>query len=168
MGKKSRGPHIVLRIKPKVRIKQDELDVIEEHNRVFDKTDSVGVGKFGASWDQARCDEFTTAIASGVIKYLFLVSKTATGYLGFRAKISEVFLAKNGHGRIFAFPDYYNQLHRQPGLFDSVLATKPSMWFILAERLNPHSLKNLRLCSNGRPILESLKDSRAATMLVQD
>jgi|ERR1035437_1429538 hypothetical protein len=168
MERTFKGPHVVLRIKQKIRIRLNELDVIEEHNRIFEKVGYVALGKFGASWNQTKCDDFAKEIGSGATKHLYLVFKTDSGYKGFRAKIRNVVLAGRSQARLLAYPDNYNQLQHQPNLFDSVLAKKPSMWFELAERLESHSLKKLRLLSNDRPLLDSLNQSRAAMMLVTE
>jgi hypothetical protein len=165
--KKTRGRiHIVLRIKPTVRIRSDELDVIKEHNDVFDAAGSVAVGKFGAAWHQQRCDDFTKSIEQGVTTYLFIVSMASEGYTGFRAPIRDIFLAGTRKSQNLKFPGYYNLLDQQPSLKYSILATKPSMWFILGDRFKPHSLARLRLLSNGHSLLDVLKESRASTLMV--
>ena len=166
MRKSKSASYIVLRKKPTVRTGLNELDVITEHNSVFDKAGSVAVGKFGVSWHQSKCDEFSACIKNGSTIYLLLVSRTAKGFNGFRARIRDIQLANN---KILPqFPPYYNLLNRQPSLRETALATKPSMWFRIAERLKPYPLLNLSLLTNKRPLLDVLNECRTTMMLVVD
>jgi hypothetical protein len=166
MRKRKKGPHIVLRIKPAIKIRWEELDVVSEHNRVFDETGSVAVGKYGASWPQFKCDDINTDIEDGAMICLFIVWHTKGGYKGYRARIREVFLS--GSKKNPPFPAYYNSLGQQRRLADALLTSKPSMWFHLSERLKPYTLMNLRLLTNDRPLLDVLSDCRSTIMLVND
>ena len=159
--------HIVLRMKPTVMVKGSCLDVIVEHNKLFDKTSLVGVGKYGLPWQRTRCSEFNNAINSGVTTYLFIVVKTADGFKGFRAPIRTISISGNLEDLCLKYPDYYNEYRRVPMLYDAVLTVEPSMWFVISGRLKPHSLARLRLLSNNRRLLDVLsKPCRSSAMLV--
>ena len=55
-------------------------------------------------------------------------------------------------------PIYYKELVlTNRGISDSAFVTKPSMWFILDEKLKTTSLSGLRLVSNGRKLADVLK-----------
>ena len=158
--------HIVLRIQPTISIRGHKVDVIAEHNRVFEQQGRVAVGKFGASWTPSKCDAFTSAIAHGKTLYLFLVSKKAPGYQAFRAPIRAVFLAGQEKRNGLHHPPYYDLIAQQPHLQDEFLEPHPSMWFELGGPLKPHTIDNLRLLTSGRALLEVLDDCRTCMMLV--
>ncbi|HAO80359.1 MAG TPA: hypothetical protein DCQ92_15590 [Verrucomicrobia subdivision 3 bacterium] len=143
------------------------LDVIDEHNKLFDKASLVGVGKYGIPWQRTRCSEFNNAINSGVTTYLFIVLKTANGFKGFRAPIRMISLSGNLQDLALKYPEYYNEYRRVPMLYDAVLTVEPSMWFVISSRLEPHSLARLRLLSNNRRLLDVLsKPCRSSAMIV--
>lgn len=164
-----KGSHIVLRMKPTVMVRGGCLDVIVEHNKLFDKTDLVRVGKFGRPWHRTRCSEFNDAISSGVATYLFIVVKTANGFKGFRAPIRSI--SHSGHLKDIgmSYPEYYDEYRRNPMLYNPVLTAEPRMWFAISGRLKPYSLARLRLLSNDRRLLDVLsKPCRSSTMIVRE
>jgi len=162
------GCHVILRMKPTVIVKGKCLDVIDEHNKLFDKTKLVGVGKYGLPWRRPRCSEFNNAIKNGVPTYLFIVVKASAGYKGFRAPIRVISISGELKELGMLFPEYYNEIRRLPMIHDSVPTREPSMWFVIGGRLQPHSLADLTLLSNNRPLLDVLsKPCRSSAMIVR-
>jgi hypothetical protein len=164
MNKNQFKAHIILRIKASIKIQGQMLDVVTEHNKVFNESGSVWVGKFGASWHKPKCDDYNNAISHGQKIYLYLVTKNESGFIGYRAKICEVILSDCK--RTLIYPEYYHLLGRQPILLDTALAAKPSMWFHLSEPLRLHALEKLKLFTNKRPLIDVLKECRSTLMLV--
>lgn len=169
MRASTKSLHIVLRMKPTVMVKGCCLDVIVEHNKLFNKTALVGVGKYGRSWQRARCSEFNNAINNGITTYLIIVVKTTNGFKGFRAPIRTISISGYLKDLGLKYPEYYNEYRRMPMLYDAVLTVEPSMWFVISGRLKPYSLASLKLISNNRRLLDVLsKPCRSSTMIVYE
>lgn len=158
--------HIILRLKPTVMVKGSPLDIVAEHNRIFDTSNRVGVGKFGDPWNPSKCDDFNQAIKKGRTIHLLLVAKTESGHRGFRATISSLRLMGNTQAPPPPHPEYYNEFRRVPAIYPHAFAAGPTMWFELGSRLEPYPLTSLTLLSNGRKLLDVLsKPCHASVML---
>jgi hypothetical protein len=147
----------VLRIKSTVRIRWDDVDVVDEHCKVFAREGVVAVGKFGAPMPVLQCLQLGEQLAGGVETWLHLVFKKGGSFNGLRGRVKELFLANDKRATFLKYPNYYAQL-----------PVKPSLWFVLSSQLEPYSLESLRLQSNARPLLDVLRECRTTLMLVTE
>lgn len=161
MSTTTQRTHVVLRIRPTIRIKWETLDVVSEHNKVLKREGVVALGKFGAAMPRNKLDALAAEIRQGPRTWFYLVTKHGDTFQAVRAIIKDVFPAGGEKERSVKCPAYY----REMGLHTE-LGFKPSMWFLLSSQLTPCTLDHLYLVSNQRPLLKVLHECRTTMMVV--
>ena len=157
MKNKSEKTHIVLRIKPTVRVRWDSVNVVSEHSKVFAQEGIVAVGKFGAPLPFLKCIELAENLKRGAETWLYLVFKKENLFQGFRGRVKDVFRTDDNRYAVLKCPDYYTQL-----------PVKPSMWFVLSSQLESYPVQRLNLRSSDRPLIDVLAECRTPMMFVNE
>lgn len=145
----------MLRIRPTVRIRWDELDVISEHNKTHAACGYVAVAKFGSVLERTKLKRLRDAVRNADGTRLCIIVKRGGKFESFSSEIRDVYLADEVRSIKLKHPDYYGQI-----------STKPSMWFVLKSALEPCSIEKLQLDSSKRPLRSVLKECRTSMMLV--
>jgi hypothetical protein len=149
--------HFVLRIRERfIRIAGRPIDIIEEHNRISQLNGSVALAKFGACPHLSRIKRIREEVSSGQSPCIYVVCKDHGNFVGYRAPIADLAIARLTSKPPGKYPQYYDQL----GLL-------PSVWFLLAYPLKPAQLTGLTLLSNQKALLDVLARSRSTMMFVQ-
>ena len=145
--------HVALRIRPKVTIRWQDIDVFQEHNNIIAQEGSVALAKFAGDKKRPNMTGVLAAIEAGHTPFLYLVFKQNAEYKSVRAPVSQILFARDPHP--FQCPRYYTDLQ-----------LTPSLWFILSSPLEPSSLEGLHLLTNGRPLQQVLAECRTVMMMV--
>ena len=149
--------HLVLRIPLTTTIGRKSFNTVDAHNIVWSTKGELAVAKFGAAIGPQTLDRITQQLANDTDTYLILVAKNVVSrFLGHRARILSVHLANKSSQFERLAPPYYAEL----GL-------APALWILVNEEFAPTDLREFRLTSSGRPLIDVLQECRTATMLVE-
>lgn len=143
--------HLLMRL-PALDRKSAKL--IAEHNEMIDFQGGILLGKFGAGISRRSEAIVSKQISNGKNIQLFLAQRAGSSYLGYKAKISEIYSDYREYRGELKLPSYYQE--------------RPSSVFVLSGKLENADLSNLLLESNERPLLEVLSITRTPVMLVVD
>lgn len=145
--------HIVLRFQRYVHYEGRKLDVIQEHNDIFDRDGQVTLAKFGRNPAASKVERLRLQIERGQRTNLFLVCRDKKEFQGFSCTIATLSTTE----ATAECPEYYNDVELDPGL-----------WITLDSAIKPASLKGLRLVLNQKPLLDVLAECRTSMMLVSE
>ncbi|WLB48302.1 hypothetical protein QIH93_10080 [Bradyrhizobium ottawaense] len=85
-----------------------------------------------------------------------MVTKQGGQFLGYKSRLTSVHYGKADDILRAGAPAYYDDLGEQAKL-----------WFTVIEPFEPADLGQLSLASNGRPLLEVMRECRTASLLVE-
>ena len=125
---------------------------VSEHNEMLEFQGGILLGKFGAGISRRSEAIVSKQISNGVNIQLYLAQRAGSSYLGYKAKISEIYSDYREYSGSLKLPNYYRE--------------RPSSVFVLSSKLEDADLSNLLLESNERPLIEVLSVTRTPVMLV--
>jgi hypothetical protein len=146
--------HVVLRIPLITRINGRSFNTVEAHNQVTRSIGRVAFAKFGNPGSRARCERIKEQIDNQVETFLILVAKQGERYLGFQSRLSSVHYGKPSPEILSIAPNYYREQE------------SPGLWFITSTPFMSCDLRAFCLSTNGRPLLDVIRECRTASMLV--
>jgi hypothetical protein len=109
-------------------------------------------------WDRTGkycLERLTRQIEAGTKTLLVAVTKRDGVFYGFQAAISGVYLRLPTKQVGECIPPYYKEIDENP-----------SLWFVLNGSLTTSKLGDFCLLSNGRTLLDVVKETRTASMLI--
>lgn len=148
--------HLALRVRSEAQISYKVLDVVAEHNKVIIKQGSVAVAKYGASLHSRNIERLKKVIKNGKAPCLILISKIEGSFTGVKAQIHDVITNESNGNAPAPTPSYYKDV-------DQVVA----FWVVVSSTFVPVSLKEFKLVSNKRLLLDVLQECRTSMMLVE-
>ena len=148
--------HLVLRVPLRTHIDGRTFDTVEAHNKVVDKIGRVALAKFGNPGTLARVETLKAQIEQGVETFLVLVVKQNNRFFGYQAGLTSVHYGAPDRKIIRIAPPYYSDL----GL-------SADLWFTVASPFVACALRDFRLSTNHRPLLDVIRECRTASMLVE-
>jgi hypothetical protein len=147
---------LVIRSPERVRTEEGRtVDVVDEHNALIAKKGRVALAKFGAPTSERTLGIINEAIRNKSAPYLYLISKSKNTHYASKSHIIATYVRLPIDLRSFV-PDYYE-----------LVEYNPSTWFILDRPFQPASIDKLVLVSSGRSLLDVLRETRTASMLVK-
>lgn len=150
-----RAQHIALRLAPNRSIDGKTFSIVDEHNRVAVEHGKMALAKFGSGLGLATAADLRAGLEGGDRPYLFAVSKREREFEGFCAPIVDLFGPVLPPMHKHLVPAYYAELDLNAG-----------SWFLLGGPLSRCGLGNLHLASNGRPLVQVLRESRTSLLPV--
>jgi hypothetical protein len=117
----------------------------------------VAVGKFGSPGSRARSERLKEQIENQVETLLILVATQGIAkekrYFGFQSRLSSIHHGNPSAEILSIAPDYYTEL--------------PRLWFTTSTPFVSCSLEAFCLSTNGRPLLDVIRECRTPSMLVE-
>lgn len=148
--------HLVVRVPRISRVNRISVDTVKAHNETLARLGRVAIAKFGSPGTRARCDRLKAQIDGGLETLLILVTKQGGQFLGYRSRLTSVHLGKADEAILSSAPTYYDDL-----------SNDAKLWFTVTVAFEPVSLEEFSLTSNGRPLLEVMRECRTASLLVE-
>ena len=127
---------------------------VSEHNEMLESQGGILLGKFGAGISRRSEAIVSKQISDGGNIQLYLAQRAGSTYLGYKAKMSEIYSDYREYRGELKLPSYYEE--------------RPSSVFVLSGKLEKADLSNLLLESNERPLIEVLSITRTPVVLVVD
>jgi hypothetical protein len=149
--------HLVLRIPASARVAGKVINAVSCHNEKFTQCNAVLFAKFGASVVSETLDILNNQIRRGRKTQLVVISKVRKSFIAHHARLGAVHLRQPPPEYERFVPDYYQDLQQVP-----------SLWFRLDSPFEACDLKDLRLASNKRSLLDVIRECRTPAMLVEE
>jgi hypothetical protein len=150
------GAHFVLRIPLITKVYGRSFNTVEAHNQKIHSSGRVAIAKFGDPGSRARYERIKNQIDNNVETLLILVSKQGARFLGYQSRLSSIHYGKPSAEIIALAPDYY-RAEEWPG----------RLWFVVSSPFMSCALQGLCLSTNHRALLDVVRESRTASMLVE-
>jgi hypothetical protein len=147
--------HIAIRVPLVTRIYGQGYNTIQEHNAVVSKLGRVAFAKFGQAGTASRAERLRQQILRGQKTFLIAVVKREDSFFAFEARLGEVHFGPPTAQLSEWSPPYYKKIQEIP-----------SLWFVLNGPLKAIDINLYFLLSNSRPLLDVVRESRTASMLV--
>jgi hypothetical protein len=119
------------------------------------KTGRVSVAKFGSPGSKERVERLQKQIRASTKTSLILIAKSGADFLGFHAPIVSLRLGMATSEIRASTPSYYRDLYMG------------GLWFVVDAPFESIDLARFCLVTNGRPLLDVVRQSRTASMLVK-
>jgi hypothetical protein len=154
---KDKFVHLAIRFPLMAKVGGQQFNIVDAHNEVVTRVGCVAFAKFGKPGTNARIAQLRRQIENGNSTLLILIMKRGANFIGFQSQMSAVHLGRPTSQIAAVRPSYYEKIYENPEL-----------WFVVNRPFAKADLKSIRLASNGRPLLDVLRDSRTASMLVEN
>ncbi len=148
--------HLLLRVPLMTRVEGRAFNTIEAHNQVVEKIGRVSLAKFGSPGTLARSEELKAQIYEGIETLLILAAKRDDRFLGYQSRLTAVHYGKPDKTILGISPPYYAKL-----------GSPADLWFTVISPFVTAALKDFRLATNRRPVLEVMSECRTSSMLVE-
>jgi hypothetical protein len=148
--------HFVLRVPLLTRVHGRRFNTIEAHNQALTKQGRVALAKFGQAGSATRVDLIKDQIERRTGTLLILVVKDQGRFFGFSAPLASIRRGEPDPQTASVAPEYYARLE---GI--------GSLWFTVESPFVARDISEFRLLSNGRPLVDVVRECRTSSMLVR-